>query len=44
MPSGDWKAIARCPSWLVATKAIADGVALVRPVSKKLIIAVDNYV
>ncbi len=43
VPSGDWAAISPIHSYMAVFRAIENGVSILRPVSKGLMIAADNY-
>ena len=43
VPSGDWDAISPIHSYMAITRAIENGVSILRPVSKGLTIAADPY-
>ena len=43
VPSGDWKDIAHIHAYMAVTRAIENGVAILRPVSKGLTVAADSY-
>ncbi len=43
VPSGDWAAISPIHSYMAVVRAIENGVSILRPVSKGLMIAADNF-
>ena len=43
VPSGDWAAISPIHSYMAVVRAIENGVSILRPVSKGLMVAADNF-
>lgn len=43
VPSGDWYDIAKMHAYMAITRGIENGVSMLRPVSKGLMVASDNY-